>query len=442
MVMNKEKPSSHIKGLLIFLIYSTIGIFAFFVKIRIGGVSKIPADHLIGLLKRGLEPYYVYIALFLIICDIFIQIKKKKNFSLGELIDIMQPFIGGVLVLLFLIDIGNGRINTAVGTSIKATGDILCAIGGSSVFIPFLMEYGLVDAVGVLLTPVMRKLFHTPGSSAVIIAGAFLGNYSMGHIMSSKMYQEGRYSEREALIIALGFSTCSIGLMFNLASYMELMDYWGLYVLDILIITFIITALVSRVFPISRKSSQYVEGGKGEKEDVTGENLILNSFRRAEEVAGNAAPLYAAEKNILIRTFPVIARVTGTSIFIITLGSLLAQNTDIFRYIGMVFLPIIKLFGFTSKEISHILSGIGVSVMEPVLAGVINQGSGLSFLARWIIAVVPYTSVIFFAGFIPSIRSCNFNINIGELLLIWVERMFMGILLAGLSGLIISCAVL
>ncbi len=415
-----------------FLLCSVAGICVFFVRVNINGSKSILIDHMISWLKSLLSGNYVWILLLLSGCYLFQQSRQKEKKGADFWFFYVQAVLGFIICAGAALGLGGESFRSAAASAVNATGNILCAVFLSSVFVPLLVDYGLVDAVGILCSPFMRKVFKTPGSSAVIGVSAFLGNYSVGHLVSRKMYEARRFTEKEMVIVALGFSTCSIGLMLNLVNYLDLMDYWGRYVVVILVITFATTAVVSRLYPIRAKKEEYYGGGPcGEDAGSETEGpLLLRSWKAGIARAADAPNLLGAVKSILLRVFPVICGITSTSMFVIVLGTFLASNTDVFYWIGSLVRPILSIAGLPHEEIFHVATGVGVSVMEPVLAGVVNAGKALSLRSRWVLALVPYSGVVFFAGFIPSIYSCRIPCRIGELVLVWIERVVISTVLA------------
>ena len=421
-----------------FIIYSLIGIFVFFIKIEIEGTKSIPIDHMITVMKRILSDYYSLI--ICIISGISVVrklVKQKIGTRISDKIFFGQALIGFLMSGCFLFKVGPEEFLEVGTMAVQATGNIVCAIFLTSIFVPFLVEYGLVDASGVIFRPLMRKLFHTPGSSAVIGVSAFLGNYSTGHVISRKMYEEGQFTERESVIVALGFSTCSIGLMLNLANYLDLMEYWSEYVCCILIITFTTTAFMSRIFPVSLKKDTYKKGVIPIKEDISTEKILLHAWEAGKKKAANAPHLIEAVKNIQIKVFPIICEITATSIFIITSGFLAASYTNIFFYLGSPFWFLLKIVGIVERELVYIIQAIGACILEPVLSGTICSGQDLSIKARWIIGIVPYSAIIFFAGSVPSIWSSKINCKIWEMIIIWLERVAIGIILSAITAFVL-----
>jgi len=48
-----------------------------------------------------------------------------------------------------------------------------------SIFLAFLTNYGLMEFVGVFVRPLMRRIWKTPGRSAIDAVASFVGSYSV-----------------------------------------------------------------------------------------------------------------------------------------------------------------------------------------------------------------------------------------------------------------------
>lgn len=418
--------------LLMFFGFSLLGIFVFFVQVDIGGQSSIPIDHMAAFLKRILSPYYVYILAVLAGCSVVSRFRNGIGRSRTDILFFVLALAGLTLsasAALRLLPDGPGR---AVDAAVNATGNILCAIFVTGVFVPLLTEYGLVDFFSILCRPFMRRLFLTPGSSAVIGVSAFLGNYSVGHIVSRRMYDEGGFTEKEAVIVATGFSTCSIGLMINLVNYTGIMDHWRLYVATVLIVTFLTTAVVARLYPISRKRSTYKEGAAPAADEQSNGRIFHTALDAGVSRAAGAAPPQESAVVFLRQTMPLICEIAGASMCVISIGMLCAGATHLFRYVGALFYPLLRLTGLDASDALHTAECLGASLLEPVLAGVISDGWSGPVLGKWIISVVPYSAIIFFAGSIPSLWKSGIPCKIQEMLLIWLERALLGIVFTAL----------
>ena len=86
---------------------------------------------------------------------------------------------------------------------------------------------------------------------------SFLGSYSLGLLITDRMYKNGSYNGREASIVAAGFSTVSATFMVIVAKTLDIMEHWIAYFFIAFIITFIVTAITVRIPPISRIPEDY-----------------------------------------------------------------------------------------------------------------------------------------------------------------------------------------
>lgn len=102
------------------------------------------------------------------------------------------------------------------------------------------------------MRPVMRLIWKTPGRSAVDAVASFVGSYSVALLITNRVYKEGYYSNKEACIIATGFSTVSATFMVVVAKTLGLMGQWNMYFWGTLVVTFIVTAITARIYPLSK----------------------------------------------------------------------------------------------------------------------------------------------------------------------------------------------
>ena len=94
---------------------------------------------------------------------------------------------------------------------------LLVPIG--SAFLALLVGYGLLEFIGTFCRPIMRPLWNTPGRSAIDAVASFVGSYSLALLITNRVYKEGKYTTKEAAIIATGFSTVSATFMIIIAKH-------------------------------------------------------------------------------------------------------------------------------------------------------------------------------------------------------------------------------
>lgn len=221
------------KGIWRLFVYSAIGAFVFFFPISYDGKKSIPLDHMVTIIRTYAD---VLVPWFILALALYGTVRSivNKNWKEGPLQAVFTALNVVGLVVSFLMVIGklpgvlgNEDIVPFLWNSIATPVGLIVPIGGA--FLALLISYGLLEFVGVFMQPIMRPLWRTPGRSAIDAVASFVGSYSLGILITDRVYQRGGYTAREASIIATGFSTVSAAFMVIVAKQLDLMDMWGIY---------------------------------------------------------------------------------------------------------------------------------------------------------------------------------------------------------------------
>src|SRR5690606_36649619 len=157
-----------------------------------------------------------------------------------------------------------------------------------SIFLAFLVNYGLMEFIGIFMQPVMKPIWKTPGRSAIDAVASFVGSYSLALLITNRVYKEGKYTGKESSIIATGFSTVSASFMVIVANTLGTMEYWLLYFWLTLVITFIVTAITARIYPLSKKPETYYDDQVGDPEKVVTGNRFKMAYEEGMAAFDNA----------------------------------------------------------------------------------------------------------------------------------------------------------
>lgn len=110
------------------------------------------------------------------------------------------------------------------------------------------------------------------------------------------------------------------------------------------------------------------------------------------------------------------------------LGLLLAEYTPVFDIIGYIFVPFAMLLGFGGEAIM-MGKACAISLAEMFLpAGIVG---GASLFAQYVTAIVCVSEILFFSASIPCILGTDIDISLKDILIIWVERVILSLLIAG-----------
>ncbi|MBU7217705.1 MULTISPECIES: YjiH family protein [Staphylococcus] len=427
--MNKGYVQSQSNNAWRFFVFSFIGILCFFVPIEIAGTSSIIVDHVhlaIRALFGGLMPY---IALIMILAGAILPlIRKSYKNSFADFVIVVFKVLGAIIGVMYVFHFGPALLfkkdyGPFLFEQLMMPLSVLIPVG--AIALSLLVSYGLLEFVGVFMEPVMRPIFKTPGKSAVDAVASFVGSYSLGLLITNRVYKEGLYNKREATIIATGFSTVSATFMIIVANTLGLMPHWNLYFWGTLVITFIVTAITAWLPPIVNESTEYYNGQEGEPEvEIVGSRL---KTAYAEALKKNAATPSLA-KNVwdnlrdgLEMTIAILPSILSIGF----LGLILANFTPVIDWLSYIFYPFIYIFPTPDQAL--LAKASAISIIEMFLPSLLVAKAALS--TKFIVGVVSVSAIIFFSALVPCIMATEIKIPIWKLVVIWFLRVVLTLLI-------------
>ncbi|MDU5100190.1 MAG: YjiH family protein [Peptoniphilus grossensis] len=424
-----EKKKFNSTDIALFIFYSLFGIFMFFVPVTIGGAKSIPIDHITSLVKK-LPNYNLVFGVFMVLAGIAYAI-KTKSWQKSKLHSVFFAIklVALVFVFMYVTNKGPARIFDGdmlplIWNGIMVSVATIVPIG--SVFLAFLTGFGLMEFIGVFMEPVMRPVFKTPGRSAVDAVASFVGSYSLALLITNRVYLEDTYTKKEAAIIATGFSTVSATFMIIVAKTLDLLDYWLAYFWITLFVTFLVTAITARIFPLNKKPQEYYSGKEyvpEEKKKVTfGEALDagMTGYK-------NSGSLASVVKDNFIDGFKMALNIAPSLLGVGMIGLLLAEYTPIFDIIGYIFYPFTLITRV--EQPLMVAQALGMSIAEMLLPAPVVANAGLGLIAKMLVAVVSVSEILFFSASIPVMMGTEIPLKFSDYIIIWIERVILSIVI-------------
>ncbi|MBY0221527.1 MULTISPECIES: YjiH family protein [Sporosarcina] len=426
----KERATSKTNtGIWKFFVYSAIGAFMFFVPVTINGNNSIMLDHIVTWFQTNVSAVLPYYALLILIAGAaypFISGTWKKS-----TVDIVFSFfkvIGLVVGILLIFNIGPAWLfepdmGPFLLNKLVIPVGLLVPIGAA--FLALLVSYGLLEFIGVLMQPVMRPLWRTPGRSAVDAVASFVGSYSLGLLITNRVYKEGKYTAKEAAIIATGFSTVSATFMVVVAKTLDIMSMWNLYFWLTLVVTFIVTGITVRIWPLASMKDEYYEGSTPQPEMKPEGSRFAAAWDEAMETVSSAPGLV---KNIWINVkdgLMMAMAILPSILSIGLLGLVLAEYTPVFDWIGYIFYPFTYLMQVPEPMLVAKASALGIAEMFLPASLVVQS----ALISKFIVGVVSVSGIIFFSALVPCIVATEIPISIPKLVIIWIQRVILTIII-------------
>lgn len=424
-----EKKKFNSSDIALFIFYSLFGIFMFFVPITIGGAKSIPIDHITSLVKK-LPNYNLVFGVFMVLAGIAYAI-KTKSWQKSKLHSVFFAIklVALVFVFMYVTNKGPARIFDGdmlplIWNGIMVSVATIVPIG--SVFLAFLTGFGLMEFIGVFMEPVMRPVFKTPGRSAVDAVASFVGSYSLALLITNRVYLEDTYTKKEAAIIATGFSTVSATFMIIVAKTLDLLDYWLAYFWITLFVTFLVTAITARIFPLNKKPQEYYSGKEyvpEEKKKVT----FGEAIEAGMEAYKNSGSLASVVKDNFIDGFKMALNIAPSLLGVGMIGLLLAEYTPIFDIIGYIFYPFTLITRV--EQPLMVAQALGMSIAEMLLPAPVVANAGLGLIAKMLVAVVSVSEILFFSASIPVMMGTEIPLKFSDYIIIWIERVILSIVI-------------
>ncbi len=275
-------------------------------------------------------------------------------------------------------------------------------------FLPFFVCSGLLSALGfsrlcsVFLSPVMRPLFHLPGSSALAFFLGLVSGYPMGAVVATDLYERGECTKPEAERMTAFCNNSGpifvLGVVGGGYLKSEVLG-WYLYIAHILA-----ALMVGVLFRLYR--------GKEERKNILPPHSTLKKENMVSSLGG-----------IIDSSVFSILKICGFVVFFAVVASALPKGKHLpFLY------PIVEITGglnllcgttmdFTTKlslvsfflafsglsvvfQVSSIIAPRGLSIL-PYLLGKLLQGGLAAVIVRILLRLFPVDMGAFLPDFVP-----------------------------------------
>ena len=440
----KEKKSFSFKDFIKFLGPSLLGILLFMIPISYGGEFTIPIAILSNGLKSMISDYLPMITTLLIIISfIFTMIAKLSksthdnyfnNLFNASGIWLVCRILGAVFALATLFGLGTEMIYSG-NTGGLLLFDLLPVLFSvflfAGFFLPLLLNYGMLEFFGVLFSKFMRPIFTLPGRSSIDCIASWLGDGTIGVLLTSKQYEEGFYTKREAAVIGTTFSAVSITFSLVVLAQVNLQNYFLPYYLTIILTGIVSAIIMPRIYPLVGKSDSYVTGeirdSKSNNENISINEGLNLSIQKAKYNWNLKKFLVEGSKNVLDMWLGVIPVVMAMG----TIALIVAEYTPVFTYLGMPLIPLLNLLHIPEAAAASQTFVIGFADMflPSVLAASIE-----SELTRFVVAGVSVTQLIYMSEVGGLLLGSKIPVSFKELIIIFMERTLISLPIFALVG--------
>ncbi|WP_138159893.1 YjiH family protein [Peptoniphilus catoniae] len=433
-----DYDSINSKNILKFLFFSGIGVFLFFIPcLKYGDETVVPMVFLVNFATDAVAGIKNYLTMIVCI-TLSITYNISKFYKKGEIYKFHQKdgpitaslyYLAAIFSFMIVFQVGPKQIlDPEVGTTaISLAGNTMFTVTIAGWLVTFLTEFGILEFIGTLIEPVMRRVFKLPGQSAVNALSAFVAAPAVGVFMTNKLYHENVYTEKEAASIMTSFSLVSLGFFALLVSITNTPYMYGNVALTSLATAFIIAVIMIRIPPLSRKKDVYMDGFVQTAAMRKGGKYTKDIFKKALATATTKARdaeysvLLTSIKEALSFALKIVAFVQVLTV----LSMVLSIYTPVFDIIGKPMVPYLKLVGIADAEIVAPATLVGIA--EIALPVMTIAGKAIAPASIFFVVVLSTVQIIFFSESANAMLQSDVGLSFGELVVIFLIRTFIAI---------------
>lgn len=436
--MSSSENYSTLRNWLVLLVPSLLGVFLFMTPIPAEKGLTIPVAVMANQLKSGLGAMMPYILALIILSSamatLLVKWLKPRQITpdsfLGKLFApswgwVWVRLLGAVYLALVLTGTGPAFI-TGSSTGALVLNDLLpvllCVFVFAGLLLPLLLNFGLLEFIGTLMTKIMRPIFRLPGRSAVDCIASWIGDGSVGILLTSKQYEGGFYTAREAAVIGTTFSAVSVTFCIVVLGQVRLEHMFLPFYAAICTAGLVAAIILPYLPPLRNKPDTYIdgvdhmraEGGQFTQKSVFA-RAIAHGLHRASQAKGPKDTLQEglhAVLDMLFGVLPVIMAVGTTALII-------AEYTPVFTILGAPFVPLLELLQipYAEQASKSVMVGFADMFVPSILvSGVPND------MTRFVIAALSVTQLIYMSEVGALLLGSKIPVTLLDLFILFILR--------------------
>lgn len=440
---------------LLFLIPSILGILLFIIPLPTDDGWMVTIAIMANWLSNLIAPFvgWVILAVLLIAAiGSLLDITKKPNengdapffdklFNVSLFWTIVR-LVAAIFGIMVFFEIGPEAVWS------PDTGGLLLSEGGLLLFLftiflfaglllPLLMNFGLLEFFGSMMVKIMRPLFRLPGRSSIDALASWVGDGTIGVLLTSKQYEENKYTQREAAIIGTTFSVVSITFAIVVIQQVNLGSYFLPYYATVILAGVVLALIMPRIYPLAQKPTTFMDGSPQEsqsEEIPKGYNAASHGLEEALKKADQNRSVSNFFKDGFKNVLDMLIGVAPVVMAFGTIALILEAYTPVFSILGAPFEPYLNLLGIPEAGEAARLMVVGFADM--FLPSLLAEGIE-SEMTRFVVATMSVTQLIYMSEVGGLLLGSKIPVNIFNLIVIFLLRTIIALpIVAGVAHLL------
>lgn len=448
--MSVEPSYFTLRNWLVLTLPSAIGVYLFMWPVGNGAGLTIPVAALAAMLRQFVGTGMPMLLGFFIVGSALLSLlataSKPKFMPAGSLLAklfittpvwLLVRSLGAVAYALVWFELGPQAVLSSKTGGLVAH-DLLPVLLSVFVFagmlLPLLLNFGLLEFVGTLMTKIMRPVFRLPGRSAVDCIASWLGDGSVGILLTSKQYEGGFYTAREAAVIGTTFSAVSITFCLVVLGQVHMEHMFGAFYATICLAGIIAAIILPYLPPLRHKPDTYIDGYdhmRAEGGNFTQKSLVVRSLAHGLHRASLAPSVKATLQEGISNTLDMLFGVLPVIMAVGTSALVLAEYTPIFNWLGAPFVPLLELLQvpYAEEASRSVMVGFADMFVPSILVSAVP-----SEMTRFVIAALSVTQLIYMSEVGALLLGSKIPVTLLDLFVLFIMRTLITLPVIGLMA--------
>ncbi|MEF9990508.1 MAG: hypothetical protein RRZ84_06040 [Romboutsia sp.] len=412
-------------------IYSFIGIFIFFVPIKLDGTYRTLLYHMSYKVQYDMNSFLkLCIITFIFLGFIKPFIMKGSKETPNKLFIIKK-----VVSLIIIANIFYGTKDTFIVSENtmfiieEFIFNIATLLPLTSIFMVFLLNYGALEIVESFCHKLMKTTFKISGKTILNILIYISTDCFCGFFITNSMYKKGKLRQNEAIFLILNFSIASIPSISYVCSELEINKF--ALICTSLLILIISNAIICRIYPLNKKKKSYYI-------KTTYKETIHkhDKFKKGLKKYLKNKPTTNIFKDIvdnLEESFKVVSNLIPDIIIVLFIGDIIINSEfiiELVKYAIDPFVGVLKLID--AQQVNEFI----ISVFLNDILAIENVSRNVEYTSKFIISIIFVIKGISLSSNIIYMKNMDISISKKDFMLVYIERI---LLIMGLY-LIIYCS--
>ncbi|WP_270304103.1 YjiH family protein [Terrisporobacter petrolearius] len=440
------EQSSSILRFLKFFIPSLLGLFLFIIPLPFGEMFNMadvsPVNIGVGfiseLLKLAIGDYIPTICLVIIVGSAVLSLGAKfiniKNEFFKNILDV-PPFwlffriVGAVFMVMIYTNVGPEFIIS------ENTGHVILGIMPSLIalfliagfLLPLVLDFGLMDFFGTMISKFMRALFLVPGRASVDTLSSWLGDATLGIMITNTQYKQGFYNKKESCIIAVCFSLVSLPFSTVIADQLGFMDKFVPFYLTVCAASLVCALILPRIYPLCKIKNETYNNIPYEEEEISEEGGL---YKQGLNNAMNRAAKAPTLNEIIVNGFKNIVDIYISLIPLVlawgTISLAVAEFTPIFTWISYPVILILELLKIPNA--AEAAPAVLVGFTDMFIPSVMVSGDGFAEVTKFIIGALSISQLVYMTETGAVILKSEIPLKLKDLMVLFLIRTVISLL--------------